>query len=505
VTTPVLTTPALPGSGGGWDDIVVGAGSAGAVLASRLSECDGRRVLLLEAGLDVTGAERNVRGIPVLDGYNWDYSAHITETGGRSCAYLVGKVVGGSSAVNGAIALRGLPADFDRWAAAGNGQWAWSRVRPHFQLSQVPVRCPADQELSPMAAAFLNACQAAGLPRVRDLNADATIGAGVLPSNGVGTLRLSTAHTHLGPARDRPNLTIGERCHVTRVLTTRGRAVGVEVRRDGTCYRASADRVTLCAGGISTPVILQRSGIGPADHLTSLGITVAADLPGVGQNLADHPAVAIWLRPKPGVCEQGKPWYQVAARASTSGEAPDINVFLASNVSTSAVPMAGGMLGSRLAGAISTVLSTPASRGTVTIRDAAPDTSPVIALRLAAEPEDVERIMEGIRLSWPILHSSPLAELVAGVLIWTDRMVRDDALLKSAIARFVYPLFHASGTARMGPAGDRMAVTDQFCRVFGVENLRVADASVMPSLPSAPPNLTCIMLAERVAGWMRQP
>lgn len=504
----------------GWDDVIVGAGSAGAVLASRLSERGDRRVLLLEAGADDAALTPHAPGQPVLTGHNWDYVAHLGADGeGRQFPYRVGKVVGGSSAVNGAVALRGLPRDFDGWAAAGNPEWAWRRVLPYFIRLEadadfkdeehgsdgpIPIRRLPAGEFGVMAIAFRSGCRALGLPDLPDLNRGADIGVGPLPTNSLGGQRMSTAVTYLALARVRPNLTVRSGCQVTRVLVDGDRAVGVEVLSDGRLHQVRAGQVTLCAGAASTPAILQRSGVGAARRLASLGIRPVADLPGVGENLADHPTMAIWTLPAPGVCQEGGPWHSVMARVASTGGEPDFGIFLATNVTTGTINIPGidAMLAGRTAAAVSAMLLDPVSRGTVFLRDSAPDAHPEIVLRLASAPSDLDRLVRGTRLAWSLLRSSPFAELVERVLVWTDRLVDDDRMLRRAIPKFVSPMWHPAGTARMGPATDDMAVVDQHCRVHLMRALRVVDASVMPSIPSAPTNLSCIMLAERVAEWM---
>jgi choline dehydrogenase len=508
------------------DVVIVGAGAAGCVLASRLTEDPEVSVLLLEAGPRPRKLEVKIPAAfsrlyrTKLD---WgDSTVPQPALDGREVVFPRGRMVGGSASMNAMMILRGNRADYDGWAGAGCPGWAWADVEPAFARSAEGA-FPLDElpERHVLAEAFVHAAQAAGIAFTSDLNGESNEGVGFVPVSQRRGRRFSVVDGYLAPARRRPNLTVVTGALVTRVVVEGGRAAGVTYRPDGDEQEEFAEckrEVILCAGAIGTPHLLQLSGIGPPDALDTAGIDVLLAAPGVGANLVDHLANGLLVRTK-GVetlasAESLRNLVRWAVRGrgpltSNLGEAvaftrsrpglaqPDIELLLAPVLFEDeglTQPTEHGLT-------LAVVLLEPRSSGMVRVRSPDPRELPAIdpCYLSDREGEDEATLLRGLRLARRVLEQEPLAAFVDGELLPGDDKRTDDDL-RAHIRALSQTLYHPAGTCRMG--SDAASVVDPQLRVRGIEGLRVADASIMPKLPHGHTNWPTVMIAERASTFV---
>jgi choline dehydrogenase len=525
----------MPAKQNAYDYIIVGAGSAGCVLAARLTEDPHSRVLLLEAG----GADKAKEiHIPAAfsklykTAVDWNYSTEPEPClHNRRLYWPRGKMLGGSSSMNAMIYIRGNHLDFDHWASLGNQGWSFNDVLPYFKKSQMQARGESEfhgtsgplhvtdlRSVNPLTRAFLEAADALGIPRNPDFNSERQDGAGLYQVTQKNGSRHSAADAYLKPALTRKNLTVVTNAHVARITLEKQHAVGVEFFSSVGAKAARADREVILSGGsINSPQLLLLSGIGPADEISRAGIRPTHDLPGVGKNLQDHVMVSVgylciepvslasaeslpnlirYFALKRGPLVSNVAEAGIFLRTREASQRPDLQLLFgpAYYVNHGLTPRKDHCFG------FGPTLITPESRGSISLKSSNPLDPPAIRANYLSTDADMRVIIEGVKLSRKLAQQQRLAKF-RGEELHPGAATQSDAEIADFIRAEAQTLYHPVGTCKMGD--DTMAVVDSQLRVHGVDQLRVVDASVMPRIIAGNTNAPTIMIAEKAADMIR--
>lgn len=489
------------------DTVVVGGGTAGSVIASRLIEFGNQSVLLIEAGPDYGPLTKGLWPPELMDGRvisstnNWDYRSSSIHGQPRHSLQRA-KVIGGCSSHNGCIALWGSRADYDGWESDGNIGWSTNEVFPYFikAAAQLKVRDFSQSEITPFHKACLDTIEGMGIPRTRNLNdMEENTAVGISPVNIQKGIRWNSAFAYLDNVRDDSNLTVLGDILANKVNFSNGRAVSLNVVIGGDLIDIAVGRIVLCAGTYESPTILLRSGIGSPESLSDLDIKTVVDLPGVGRNLHDHPSISLKFIGNRQLSdemeeslENGNTVFTEQSLAKVASDKCTTAFDMHISPVMEANPNTDGLWPCNIA--ISNMA--PKSRGRLFIRNDDPTERPVIDTGYLTDPEDsdISVLLEGISLARQISSQLPLSALIEREILPSKKLIN-----ASAVRQKCLHYYHPVGTCKMGPAHDPMAVVDSQGKVYGTDNVYVADASIMPIIPRANTALPTLMLAEKIA------
>lgn len=527
-----------------FDYVIVGSGAAGAILAARLGEDPNLRICVLEAGprdwhpfLHLPAGFIKVLFNPA---FTWQFSSEPTHwTGERRVPLPQGRTLGGSTSINGLVYNRGQAEDYDGWAARGNPGWSHAELLPYFKRSERRIGAGDDalrgrdgplpitdiDWMHPICEAFLEGAQELGLPRNADYNGATQAGVGYFQRTIHRGRRMGTAPTFLAPAMRRGNIDVRTNAQATAISFDGARATGVRYQQGGAQHQVQARReVIVCGGAVNTPKLLQLSGIGPADLLQSIGVPVRHALPGVGQNLKDHFSIRLVQRVKNAVtinelARAPRLWGQIArwlgGRPNVLALSPSlVHFFWQSRAGLARPDLQGvfspasyregyvGMLDAYPGMTCGVWQHRPQSTGWVRAASSDPFADPIVQPNYLAHADDRRVLLDGVRLARQLLQTQALAHYADGETMPGPAVQSDDELL-DFVRRYGVSSYHLNGTARMGPATDPMAVVDAQLRVHGTVGLRVADASIMPDIPSANTCAASMMIGEKAADLVR--